>query len=58
MIPKEQRIERYYEGAYADPAESLEKTCQYWIDLGYVIHQIIPIVVGPDKTFYLLLYKY
>lgn len=55
MIPKEQRIEYYWDTDVNN--NTLEKECQKWIDKGYIIHQIIPYRES-QKSCYLLLYKY
>ena len=54
MIPKEQKIEFYYDSERSD--NTLNKECQKWIDRNWVIHQIIPVL--SSRSCYLLLYKY
>ena len=56
MIPKEQRIEYYWD--VSTSSNTLKKECNYWIDKGYVIHQIILEGGTKNKSCYLLLYKY
>lgn len=55
MIPKEQRIEYYWDTDVND--NTLVKECEKWIEKGYVIHQIIP-YKSDSKSCWLLLYKY
>lgn len=55
MIPKDQKIiySSYLNGG--DVGDNLLKDCKYWIDKGWIIHQIIPKNGG---SFWILLYKY
>ncbi len=52
MIPKEQKLYHFIQSEN----RLLELESQRWIDLGWIIHQVIPVNIY--GSFYLLLYKY
>ena len=53
MKPKNQKIEFYF---INQKGTSLAEVCNKWINIGWTIHQIVPIF--NSNNYWLLLYKY